>query len=564
MRDHERRPPIVGAARTLIAAAALLAAGICSTGPAIAVHHIPRIAIVVGPVGEPLTSTYLELAEAAAREAERANANVVRAYSPNANPERVLDAVEGANIVVYFGHGTGFPNPYSDTLNPAMVNGWGLQGPAARGTHEDSWADGTLAYYGEAWIAAHARPAPGFVMIYSNVCYAPGAGEGHHPPATDAVARQRAGGYARTPLAMGASAVFATDFYAGAAELVGKLLSSPTTPYGDVVRSGRNYVADGVVVDAHPYAAGAELWLQRSAYFGGQTDYWFAFSGDPTASLGSAGIGQPDALLAALDQPLAVRVQPGAHHALRLDEAGAVRGDERWVTGEVTELAVAERRRLPDREGAWYRIAAGQHAGAWIAESAAVHPPGRALERALEPQRLVHLAAATHAGYRLSPEGTIAESRVATLPRAARGTADAVALVDGQLHVRLVDGIWAGHWLLVSDAVRLAGPVPLPPAAPEADPAPPAPANPPPPPAPSATPVPPATSSPTPTAPPVASSSAAPSAPPSGMPAPTATPTMSPSGLATPSPSPFPSIAPTPGSMPTPPADQPSPTPSPP
>lgn len=44
--------------------------------------------------------------------------------------------------------------------------------------HADSWADGSLAYYGVAWIAEHARPAPGFVIIYSNFCYAPGAGEG--------------------------------------------------------------------------------------------------------------------------------------------------------------------------------------------------------------------------------------------------------------------------------------------------------------------------------------------------------------------------------------------------
>ena len=84
----------------------------------------------------------------------------------------------GANIVIYFGHGTGFPNPYSETLIARRSDGWGLQGPRARGTHEDDLAKGRLAYYGEAWLAANAHPAPGFVMIYSNACYAPGASEG--------------------------------------------------------------------------------------------------------------------------------------------------------------------------------------------------------------------------------------------------------------------------------------------------------------------------------------------------------------------------------------------------
>lgn len=496
--------------------------------------------IIVGPVGLALTPTYLELAEQAARVAEAGGATVRRAYSPNATPDRVLEAVARANIVIYFGHGTGFPNPFSATPDSATVNGWGLQGPNARGTHDDSSADGTLAYYGEAWIAAHARPAPGFVMIYSNVCYAPGAGEGGHPPSTPAEARQRAGGYARTPLAMGASAVFATDFYAGAAELVDRLLSNPTMTYGDIVRSTRHYLAEGVTIQPHPNAGGAELWLQRSPYFAGKSDYWFSFSGDPTASFSSAGTGRPDALLAAFALPMSLRLQPGEHRALRLGDDGALIGEERWTSVAVSQLGVGERRRLPDQDGAWYRIADGEHAGAWIAESAAVHLPGLALERILHPARVVNLAAATHAGYRFASDGGISGSKVVSLPRPSSATAESLALVDGQLYVRLADGIWADHWLLVSDAVRIAGPVP--PAASSAA----AESGASPTRSPSAAPHPPALpppASPVPTATPLPSRapSPSPSLPPSIMPPPTASvlPTASamPSATGTPSPS---------------------------
>jgi hypothetical protein len=494
-----------------------------------------KVAVIVGPVGD-LTRTYVGLADEAAAAAEANGAVVARAYSPDATPARVLDAAAGANIVIYFGHGTGFPNPYSDTLNPANVNGWGLQGPAARGTHEDSWADGTLAYYGEAWIAAHARPAPGFVMIYSNVCYAPGAGEGAHPPSTPGQARQRAGGYARTPLAMGASAVFANDFYAGAAELVGQLLSGQATPYGDLVRSGRHYAAEDVTVQPHPYAAGAELWLQRSPYFGGKRDYWFAFSGDPTASFASGGVGRTDALLAMAEEPLTLRLQPGEHTALQLDDARHTISEARWTTASVTSLAVSARRQLPGREGAWYQVAEGAYAGFWVAESPSAHPAGLALRTALDPARVVQFAAGTHAGYELDADGSIVASRVASLPSSSSATADAVALLDGQLYVRIADGSWADHWMLVSEAVRLAGPVPLPESATPttssatASPSPAPPAS-----APTAPPAPPtvAPSTPTPSGSPWASRLPPPSPPPSESVIP------SPSPAVTPTPSPF-------------------------
>lgn len=248
-----------------------------------------KVAVIVGPVGEELTPVYISLAEAAAGEAEKRGATVARAYSPDASAEKVLAAVEGANIVIYLGHGVGTPNPYSATPNPATTNGWGLNGPNAIGTHADAWSDGTLAYYGESWIREHARPAPGFVMIYSNACYAPGASEGFDTLATEEVAAQRVSGYSRAPLAdLGASAYFATDFYQGAAHIVATLLDHPELAYGDVFASEPNFAADGLARLSHATVAGAETWLDRSAYFDGKLDYWYAFAGDPASTFAGA------------------------------------------------------------------------------------------------------------------------------------------------------------------------------------------------------------------------------------------------------------------------------------
>jgi hypothetical protein len=71
--------------------------------PARGAEPLRRVAIIVGPVGEKLTPTYIAIAEAAARRAEADGAVVARAYSPNATPDNVLAAVQGANVVIYLG-----------------------------------------------------------------------------------------------------------------------------------------------------------------------------------------------------------------------------------------------------------------------------------------------------------------------------------------------------------------------------------------------------------------------------------------------------------------------------
>lgn len=271
-------------------AVAMAAACFAAPGVALATDAPTRVAIIVGPVGETLTPIYIDLAERAAEAAETRGAVVARAYSPNATPENVLAAVAGANLVVYLGHGVGTPNPYSDTPDPAATNGWGLQGPNARGDHSDSSADGTLRYYGESWIAANVRPAPGWVMIYSNACYAAGAGEQQlAEDVTPEVAAERVATYSRAPLGpLGASAYFATDFYEGAARLIAALLDGRDVPYGRVFASEPNFDGAGLSVVPHQSVSGADVWLHRSPYFDGRLDYWYAFAGNPNATFGGS------------------------------------------------------------------------------------------------------------------------------------------------------------------------------------------------------------------------------------------------------------------------------------
>jgi hypothetical protein len=260
-----------------------------ASGPAVYAAQRPvKVALIVGPVGEQMTPVYIGFAEQAAKVARAEGATVARAYSPAATPDTVLAAVRDADIVVYLGHGVGFPNPYSAVPLPDRTNGWGLQGPQARGTNEDSWVDGTLAYFGEDWIVAHARPAPGFVMIYSNACYAPGAGEGEYAQASPQEAAQRVANYARPAFALGASAYFATDFSAGAAQLVGSMLRDPARSFGQVFASDPHFLPAALHRQPLAGSPGREVWLHRSPYLNGVTDYWYAFAGNPALAPGAA------------------------------------------------------------------------------------------------------------------------------------------------------------------------------------------------------------------------------------------------------------------------------------
>jgi hypothetical protein len=272
---------------------ALAGAVLPLAAPAAADAPQAKVAIIVGPVGPKLTPSFLRFAEAAAAAAVRAGAKVERAYSPNATPERVEEITKGANIVIYFGHGTGYPNPYSKTKHPALVDGWGLQGPNAHGTHAAEVGDGTLKYYGEDWLKAHIHPAPGFVMIYSNTCYAAGSSEARLPKATEAEALAHVSNYSAPVFAMGGSAYFATDFDAGAARLVAGLLTKPASPFGKIFKTDPRYQATGLETFKHSEVKGAQVWLHHSAYIGSNADYWYAFAGDPRATFSTTGAVQP-------------------------------------------------------------------------------------------------------------------------------------------------------------------------------------------------------------------------------------------------------------------------------
>jgi len=297
-------------ARVLAIAFLLAFASVAGTVPGIRPPTVaaagPKVAIIVGPVGS-LTSSYRNSANRVADAAAAAGATVAKAYSPSATWAKVRAAVNGANVIVYFGHGNGYPNPYTTGFEYTdRVNGWGLNRTTSGGD-ADNWST-TMVYCGEKALlgtmtssdgAAQRQycsggpitPAPGFTMVYAQAHYAPGFGERYEesdPITTLSEARQRVKNYSTPVLRLGAGGYFATA-YSDAHEIVTRLLTQPGSTYGQIFQQGDGFSASHLDVTNHADVSEAEVWVQRTVISGfhfGDGDFWYAFAGNPDRAVG--------------------------------------------------------------------------------------------------------------------------------------------------------------------------------------------------------------------------------------------------------------------------------------
>jgi flagellar hook assembly protein FlgD len=169
-------------------------------GVAAATPANPKVVIIVGATHE-ATSKYRTYANEVYAEAIKWTTNVVRVYSPNATWSKVQSAVNGASMVVYLGHGNGWPSPYTYDPNYTTKDGFGLNATAGNGDYNNK-------YYGEPYIRT-LNFAPNAVVLLFHLCYASGNSEPGGAAPTASVARQRADNYSAAFIRAGARAVIA-------------------------------------------------------------------------------------------------------------------------------------------------------------------------------------------------------------------------------------------------------------------------------------------------------------------------------------------------------------------
>ncbi len=180
----------------------------------------PRVVIVAGPVGS-YNAHYRADADALAAVARRYTRNVVLLKTPHATWSAVRAAAQGAAILIYLGHGNGWPSRYRDYLWPFSQDGMGLD--------PETGADGTAHdYYGEAQIASEIRLAPNAVVLLFHLCYASGNTEPGLATGTLADKKARVDNYGAGFFAAGARAVIADAYHPNVTYLTRLFTASAT------------------------------------------------------------------------------------------------------------------------------------------------------------------------------------------------------------------------------------------------------------------------------------------------------------------------------------------------
>jgi hypothetical protein len=160
----------------------------------------PKVVVVVGPV-ESSTSRYIADGKALAAQARAYGGAVTEIYSPNATWGKVKTALQGADLLIYLGHGNGWPSPYAP-FRASSKDGLGLNATAGHGSSN-------VKYYGESYLISYIRMAPHAVVILNHLCYSAGNSEPGRADPTRTVAKKRIDNFGAGFIRTGADVVFA-------------------------------------------------------------------------------------------------------------------------------------------------------------------------------------------------------------------------------------------------------------------------------------------------------------------------------------------------------------------
>ncbi len=214
-----------------------------------------KVVVVVGPAGSS-TAKYRDSARVYAKLARSYGASVTELYSPNATWTRVKAAARGANLLIYLGHGNGYPSPYG-AFQRYTKDGMGLNASSGNGNYN-------VKYWGEFYVDRDIQMAKNAIVILNRLCYASGNSEWGSANPSRSTAIKRVDNYGAGFLRTGARAVFA------------EAINSVTPQIRSLFTTNRNM---NQVLMASPSASGA-----RDFWFSSRRTTWAKAHMDPPKS----------------------------------------------------------------------------------------------------------------------------------------------------------------------------------------------------------------------------------------------------------------------------------------
>jgi hypothetical protein len=279
-----------------------------------------KVVIVVGATGS-ATQNYRDIADAAYAEAIQHTPNVVKVYSPNATWAAVRAALQGASVVIYLGHGNGWPSPYPNDPNYTTKDGFGLNATANNG-------DNNVTYYGEPYLANEIKLAPNAIVLLNHLCYSAGNSEPGYPDPTLGVAEQRVDNYGAGFIKAGARAVIA-EAHGSINGMIRDLFTTPESVL-DLWRHQADYNGNELSF-ASVRSPGHTAFMDPVTTAGG---YFRSLVGDPTLQTGDV-TGTASAPVVVAPDPNAAPVAP--------DQTASPAALTAYTSGTVTRLAGVNR-----------------------------------------------------------------------------------------------------------------------------------------------------------------------------------------------------------------------------
>jgi len=188
-------------------------------------HPAPKAVLIVGPVDPPDhtgTRSFMQWSDRLAAILESHGFQVVKLYFQDATWPRVRQAIAGASVVVYKGHGFGFGEVPSDRGEMGGgINGFCLYNP-------DQPAGAQLAT--QDMLISTTDLAPG-ALVFVFACYSGGSSASDTSVVSQELAERRIEGYAFTFQAIGASVYMAA---CDEEAILGAILTNPNARIADV------------------------------------------------------------------------------------------------------------------------------------------------------------------------------------------------------------------------------------------------------------------------------------------------------------------------------------------
>jgi hypothetical protein len=258
-----------------------------------AVAAAPKVVIVVGATHE-ATASYRTYADMAYAEAIKYTPNVIKVYSPNATWARVKAAAQGASILLYLGHGSGYPKTSAAAFDPNNHDGMGLNSAS----NPDDYV---AKYYGESYVGSEIRLAKNAVVILSHLCYASGNSESGDPEPTYPVARARLDNFASGFLRAGARTVIADTWNSAVVSYIRSIFTTDQS-IGDMWKtapSNHNHQMFFTPTRNPAYSAGMDPNTWTSGFYRSIVGNFDMRTTDVVAGAGVSGTGGTPAAFAA-------------------------------------------------------------------------------------------------------------------------------------------------------------------------------------------------------------------------------------------------------------------------